>query len=335
MGRLRRFKLFHFGHSALPSAFMVFAVATAAAVGASGAVTSRAQEDAQPGFERLRTDFEKAREVKDYPKALEVAEKMHEAVQAQYLEACYNLACMHCRLGEKEEAFTWLERAVTGGYLNAFQMREDRDLEPLRKDPRFRELNRKAWLAGYIFMLEREERDLFQFPDRVIEALALKPGERVADVGAGSGYFTVRLARAVGPDGAVWATDLYQELLDHIDRRARKERLENVKTLKVEKDDPGLPEGGIDTIFLVDCYHYLSDRAAYNKKLKACLATGGRVVVIDSIPKPHDERMPIYPKPHVEISRETLDGEMAEAGLAPVKTHDFLPEQYFVEYRLK
>ena len=93
-----------------------------------------------------------------------------------------------------------------------------------------------------------------------------------------------------------------------------------------------LPAGGVDTILMVDTLHYITQRTAYAEKLRAGLAPGGRVVIIDYKPKPFEER-PWGPPPEQQISRETVDADFAKAGLQPVKVHDFLPEQYFVEYR--
>lgn len=184
----------------------------------------------------------------------------------------------------------------------------------------------------YIAMLERKERDTFQKPDEVMRALALRPGERVADVGAGSGYFTLRLARAVGPTGLVLAIDINPDLLAFLDRRAKEEGLANVKSLRVEKDDPKLPPGGIDTILMVDTFHYVKERAAYARKLRAGLAPGGRIVVIDYLPW---AGCPGAPRPERRLSRETVDEAMAAAGLAPASVHEFLPEQFFVEYKTR
>jgi ubiquinone/menaquinone biosynthesis C-methylase UbiE len=163
-------------------------------------------------------------------------------------------------------------------------------------------------------------------------ALGLKKGERVADIGAGSGYFTIPVARAVGPEGAVWALDIEPFMVDYVEKRAREAGLKNVKPVLVQKDDPALPPGGVDTILMVDTYHYVRNRAEYAKKLRAGLAPGGRVVIIDYIPKTWEER-PWGPLPHNQFPKETVDAEMAAAGLKPVKVHDFLTEQYFVEYR--
>jgi ubiquinone/menaquinone biosynthesis C-methylase UbiE len=164
-----------------------------------------------------------------------------------------------------------------------------------------------------------------------MKTLALKPGERVADIGAGSGYFTIPVARTVGPTGTVWAIDVIQEMLDYVEKRANAEQLQNVQLVEVPRDDPQLPPGGVDTVLMIDTLHYIKDRAGYAKKLRAGLAPGGRVVIIDYIPKPWSER-PWGPTPEQQIPRETIDTEFAEAGLKPVRVHDFLPEQYFVEY---
>jgi cyclopropane fatty-acyl-phospholipid synthase-like methyltransferase len=107
--------------------------------------------------------------------------------------------------------------------------------------------------------------------------------------------------------------------------------LSNVRTVRVEKDDPKLPAAGVDTILMVDTLHYVAGRDAYAKKLRAGLAPGGRVVVIDYTPKPWEER-PWGPPPSQKMAREEVDEAMAAAGLVPAKVHEFLPEQFFVEY---
>jgi arsenite methyltransferase len=186
----------------------------------------------------------------------------------------------------------------------------------------------------YLAMLERPEREEFQKPKQVMTALALRPGERVADIGAGSGYFTIPAAKAVGPRGVVWAMDIRQPMLDYIEARLRGEKLSNVRLKLVAADDPGLPPGGVDTVLMVDVYHYIHFEkrgAGYAAKLRPGLAPGGRVVIIDYIPRPWEQR-PWGPPPEQQMSREKLDEYMAAGGLHPVRTHSFLPEQYFVEY---
>lgn len=192
-------------------------------------------------------------------------------------------------------------------------------------------------ITRYLEMLERPEREAFQKPKEVIAALALRRGERVADLGAGSGYFTIPVAKALAADGVVWAMDIRRPMLDYIERRVKNENLTNVRLKLVSADRPEFPPGGVDTILMVDVYHYIHFEkrgAEYAAKLREGLAPGGRVVIIDYTPKPFDER-PWGPPPEQQMSRETLDRYMASGGFKPVKAHTFLPEQYFVEYKVR
>lgn len=291
----------------------------------------RAEGATLADFDELEAEMLAAYNSEDYGRALEIAEEMNELVRPRHLNTLYNIAALHALVGNRLKAYEYLQKAVDAGFWYAQQLRQDEDFESLRGEERFRAIVRAAWAKGYIAMLEREERAEFQKPDQVMEALAFKPGERVADIGAGSGYFTVRIARAVGSTGIVWAIDIAQEMLDYLEKRLQAEQLENVELVKVERHDPQLPPGGVDTILMVDTIHYIQDRAAYAKRLRAGLATGGRVVIIDYIPKPWEER-PWGPTPAQQIPREAIDADMAQAGLKPIKVHDFLTEQHFVEY---
>jgi len=287
-------------------------------------------------LEELEESFAKALQAEEYARALEIGAQVYAITLEKHVATLVGIARVHVKLGEMDKALARIEEAAETSFWHTHHMiREDADFGSLRSEKRFRTMMRAAWMRNYITMLDRPERADFQKPREVMAALAIEPGERVADLGAGSGYFTIPLAMAVGAKGKVWATDLYQDLVDHIQKRAHDEKLDNVEVLKVVKDDPMLPKQGVDTILMVDAYHYLENRVAYNRKLCECLAPGGRIVVIDSIPRPPEERMPGYPQPHVQISREMLDAEMGEAGLVPVKVHEFLPEQYFVEYRIE
>lgn len=124
-------------------------------------------------------------------------------------------------------------------------------------------------------------RDEWQQPERVVEALRLHAGDRVADLGAGGGYFTFRLARAVGPTGHVYAVDVDEGMNDYIVGRARDEGLDNVSAILAKYDDPLLPESGVDLIFTSNTYHHLQDRAAYFRNARRHLRPGGRVAIID------------------------------------------------------
>jgi ubiquinone/menaquinone biosynthesis C-methylase UbiE len=292
---------------------------------------AREADQPVPDLAGLDAAFAEAYRAGNYAKALELARQRNEAVETRHTEALYDIARMQCLLGRKDETYETLQHAADAGFWDSFRMRKDDAFASIKDEERFKGIVRAIWARSYIAMLERPERDEFQKPQQVMDALAFKLGERVADVGAGSGYFTVRVAKAVGPNGSVLAIDISQEMLDYLDTRVKKEKLQNVRLLKVPKDDPQLPSAGVDTILLIDTLHYVQKRSEYAKKLRAGLAPGGRLVVIDYIPKSMEER-PWGPLPEQQISRETVDAEMAAGGLKVVKSYAFLPEQYFVVY---
>jgi hypothetical protein len=109
------------------------------------------------------------------------------------------------------------------------------------------------------------------------------------------------------------------------------EQVDNVELKKVEPDDPQLPPGGVDLIVMIDTMHYITERTAYGEKLRRGLAPGGRLVIIDYIPKSWEER-PWGPPPQQHLPKETLNADLARAGLKVVEDYDFLPEQYFIVY---
>jgi len=292
---------------------------------------TRAETDDWARLEPLKQQLDEARRSQDYAAALGVAEQIHELVQPPYVESLYRLASLHAALGHEEQAYEWLGKTLDAGYWDFRRLLADDDFKNLRESERFRSLVRGAWTRQYLAMLERPERDEFQKPQQVLETLAFRPGERVADIGAGSGYFTIPAARAVGPEGVVWAIDIRQEMLDHIAGRLATEPLKNVRLMLVDPEDPQLPDGRVDTILMVDTLHYVKDRVAYARKLAEGLAPGGRVVIIDYRPKPWEER-PWGPPPEQQVPIAAIDADMATAGLKPIRVHDFLPEQYFVEY---
>jgi ubiquinone/menaquinone biosynthesis C-methylase UbiE len=304
-----------------------------AAVLIFAAAAARGADEAQASLDTLQTQLDHAYTLKDYTKALKIAEQMDEILMPKYVDLLYRITALQCLLGHKEEAYVWLKRTFDAGFWDFARFKDDPDFASIREEERFQKMAKQARIEQYLEMLERPEREEFQKPKEVMKALALKPGERVADVGAGSGYFTLPVAEAVGPKGTVWAVDIRQEMLDYIQKRLVEKNLHNVTLVLAPKDDPLLPAGGVDTILMVDTWHYIRD-PQYAKKLRAALAPGGRVVVIDYIPKPWEDR-PWGPPPEQQTPREELDRHFAEAGLKPIKVHDFLTEQYFVEYGAK
>jgi predicted methyltransferase len=169
-------------------------------------------------------------------------------------------------------------------------------------------------------------RDAWQHPAEVIEALALRPGDHVADLGSGTGYFTFRLARAVGPRGKVYAVDVDEALNAELRAQAAREGHGNIDVIDARPDDPGLPAGAIDLIFTSNTYHHLKNRAAYFARLKTSLKPGGRLAIIE-----FDGRgwMPLFSH---STPPETITSEMRTAGYTLQKQHDFLPRQSFLVF---
>jgi ubiquinone/menaquinone biosynthesis C-methylase UbiE len=179
------------------------------------------------------------------------------------------------------------------------------------------------------FSYEGEARDEWQQPERVISALGIRSGDRVADLGSGSGYFTLRLAKAVGPDGKVYAVDVDEEMNQYLRQRVAEAGLANVEVILGRFEDPLLPDGGVDLVLVVDTYHHLNDRPAYFRNLRRDLASEGRVAVID-----YDGRKGWVVRLFGHLTpREVLVSEMAEAGYQVSEEFDFIDRQSFVVFR--
>lgn len=277
--------------------------------------------------------LEAARQAGDLDAMAEHAEAVAWIELVDYCEASYELLRIHCQRGDEAAAYATVRAMLEAGYWDHRRLLGDQQLSLINQSEKLRGMVRAAWAKGYISMLERNSRDAMQHPDRVLEALKLEPGDVAADIGAGSGYFTLRLASAVGSSGKVLATDIRQEMLDHIRARLEQAAIDNVELLAVAPDDPGLPAGTIDLVLMVDVMHYVDDRSGYASRLRPALAEGGRVAIIDFRHDPEAERE-FAPRPEQQVPRSTLDREMAAAGFEVVEAFDFLPEQYFVIYRL-
>lgn len=165
-------------------------------------------------------------------------------------------------------------------------------------------------------------RDAWQMPERVIAALQLHPGALVADLGAGTGYFSVRLAKAV-PQGTVYAVDIEQAMLGHIAKRASAAGLTNIVTVAAAERSPALP-APVDVLLVVDTYHHLPDRVAYFRDVQKWLKPGGRVAIVD-----FRKDSPEGPPPQFRFEAEQIVAEMEAAGYEVGARHDFLPRQHF------
>lgn len=179
---------------------------------------------------------------------------------------------------------------------------------------------------AYVAKMEDPSRAEWQKPDQVLRALELRPGEFACDIGAGPGYFTVPLARAVGDKGHVYAVDVDPRILEALRKRLRGAGLRNVTPVLAIDDDPLLPARACDLILIVDTYHHLPGGPAYLRRLVRALRPGGRIVNIDF----HERELPVGPPPEHKLTREEFLAQAEAAGLAPVAEHGFLPYQYFV-----
>ena len=180
---------------------------------------------------------------------------------------------------------------------------------------------------AYIAALEDPKRDEYQKPHEVMQALEIKDGEVVADIGAGSGYFTVRLAHHAGAAGRVYAVDVSPDMIRHLHRRVRDMKLLNVSPILAPPDDPLLPQP-VDRFLIVDVWHHIEDQAGYLALMKQHLKPGGQVVMIDF----HKRDLPVGPPVSMKIAREDLVKQMEEAGFRLVREHTFLPYQYFLVF---
>jgi arsenite methyltransferase len=180
------------------------------------------------------------------------------------------------------------------------------------------------------FAYEGFNRDSWQQPDKVIAALNLHPGEIVADLGSGGGYFTFKLAKAVAPSGKVYAVDVDEDMIELISKRLKEESGNNVETILATPTDPRLPQTGVDLIFTVNTYHHIADRSAYFANARKYLRPGGRIAIIDLDRRAWLEGLLGHYTPS-----ETIKREMEQAGYTLQQQLDFLDRQSFLIFSLK
>jgi arsenite methyltransferase len=196
--------------------------------------------------------------------------------------------------------------------------RDDHQMHGLHNDPK-----------SYIGALEDPKRDAYQKPHEVMMALNLKSGEVVADIGAGSGYFTFRLSHFVGKTGKVYAVDVSPDMILHVNRRMRELKATNVISILADPDDPLLPDRSVNRFFFSDSWHHVENQTKYLALMKRMLKPrGGEIVMIDF----HKKELPIGPPMQMKIARDDLIKQMESNGFRLAREHTFLPYQYFLVF---
>jgi ubiquinone/menaquinone biosynthesis C-methylase UbiE len=176
--------------------------------------------------------------------------------------------------------------------------------------------------------LEPPDRETWNQPGYIMDALGVGDGSIVADLGAGGGWFTIRLARRVGPNGIVYGEDVQLEMIEAITRRVEREGLKNVRTVLGRDDDPRLPEGALDAALMVDAYHEVQDRVAFLRSVRKALKPSGRLGIVGfrkdgfGPGPPLDERI----EPQVVIA------DARAAGLRLLSNEVSLPFQYLLVF---
>jgi SAM-dependent methyltransferase len=177
--------------------------------------------------------------------------------------------------------------------------------------------------------LVRPERETEEQPDRALDLIGIAKNSTVADVGAGNGYITWRLAERVGPKGKVYANDIQPEMLDMLRRNVKQRKLENVETILGAYDDPKLPSNSIDLIILVDVYHEFSEPQKMLRKMRESLKPDGRLVLLEY--RGEDPAVPIRPEHKMTVTQ--VKAELEPEGFRLDKLIDGLPRQHILIFR--
>jgi len=173
--------------------------------------------------------------------------------------------------------------------------------------------------------LDHPGRDKWQKPAEVIDAMAIAPGQVVADIGAGTGYFLKYLSRAVGAEGRVYALDVEDDLVQHMADRAKKERLPNVAARKCPFDSSGLPPASVDRILIVNTWHHIRGRVDYTRKLMPVLREGGVLFVVD-----FNKTSTVGPPTSEKLESRQIVAELERGGMQVELMKESLPEQYII-----
>ena len=175
---------------------------------------------------------------------------------------------------------------------------------------------------------DNPQRDAWQKPDEVLDALHLQRTDKVADIGAGTGYFSVRIAKRV-PDGKVFSVDIEPDMLHYLGERAHREHLSVLLPVRGTTDSPNLPEP-VDVVLIVDTYHHIENRISYFAKLRDLLLRNGRLAIVD-----FRVDAPDGPPSELRLPPEKITAVLDAAGYSLIETHTFLPRQNFLVFQRK
>ena len=180
----------------------------------------------------------------------------------------------------------------------------------------------------YARQFDDPARDAWQMPARVIASLDIRPGQSIADIGAGTGYFSIPLA-ALPARPTVYAVDIEPSMVEYVTKRAAEVGLTNLVGVMAGADSPHLP-APVDVVLIVDTYHHIGSRVAYFEALRASIRPDGRLAIID-----FRKDAPGGPPPEFRFTADQITSELGQAGYELVASHDFLPRQHFLVYRVK
>jgi ubiquinone/menaquinone biosynthesis C-methylase UbiE len=196
------------------------------------------------------------------------------------------------------------------------------------KEDIVRERPGKLFNPSKIPLLEDPKRDTWQKPEGILNALEIGKGQAVADIGAGSGYLTVKLSECVGSAGTVYAVDIQQEMLDYISKRLGTEGLKNVILVLGSMDDPKLSPSSLDIAILLSTYHEIAQPIDFMKKIKSALKPHGRLAILE-----FSDESPIGPPLKVRLPEDLVINELKQAGFALSQKYNFLlPYQYVLVF---
>ncbi len=197
---------------------------------------------------------------------------------------------------------------------------------PAARPPAERQTHGRLFPPAELGLLEGPDRDAWQKPEQIMDALGIADGSVVADLGAGGGWFTIRLARRIGPNGLVYAEDIQPQMIEAINRRVQREGLHNVRTILGTPDDPRLPAGKVDAVLIVDTYHEMEDPVTLLRNLARALSPKGRIGVVDFT----KEGGGPGPDLNDRVDPDRIVRDARTAGLRLVQRDNFLRYQYLL-----